>query len=104
MDDLEIVPVLRALAQPTRLRMLRLLANAPAGMAAGEIAERLGVRQNTLSSHLAILERSGLIDGRRRGRNIVYAADVRRARRVGVHILIRLGGIAEARVVKFVPE
>ena len=44
-------------------------------MLAGEIAETLGVRQNTMSSNLTILLRSGLIQNRREGRAIRYFAD-----------------------------
>ena len=47
----------------------------PAGLAAGEIAEGLGSRQNTMSSHLRILASAGLITHRRDGRSIVYKAN-----------------------------
>jgi ArsR family transcriptional regulator, arsenate/arsenite/antimonite-responsive transcriptional repressor len=80
MDEVETVAALKALGQPTRLRIMRLLASAPHGLAAGDIAAALAVRQNTLSSHIAILAQSGLIDGERRGRSINYAIQRRRAR------------------------
>lgn len=65
-----------ALGQETRLDTFRLLVgHVPDGLPAGEIADRLGVRQNTLSAHLAALSRAGLIDARRRGRTIHYAVD-----------------------------
>jgi ArsR family transcriptional regulator, arsenate/arsenite/antimonite-responsive transcriptional repressor len=82
MDETGLVDVMKALGQPTRLRIMRLLANAPQGLVAGEIASALGVRQNTLSSHMAILARSGLIDGERKGRSITYNIESERARQL----------------------
>jgi len=72
---------LAALGQPSRLTIFKLLMRAePDGMAAGDVARRIGVPQNTLSSHLAVLARSGLVSGRRNGRSIVYRANVERMR------------------------
>jgi DNA-binding transcriptional ArsR family regulator len=68
---------LAALGQPTRLDIFRLLIRRePNGLPAGAIAEAVGCAHNTLSSHLSILARSGLIRGTRDGRSIVYRADV----------------------------
>jgi ArsR family transcriptional regulator, arsenate/arsenite/antimonite-responsive transcriptional repressor len=68
---------LAALGQPTRLDIFRLLIRRePGGLAAGAIAEAIGCPHNTLSSHLSILARSGLVRGTRDGRSIVYRADV----------------------------
>jgi DNA-binding transcriptional ArsR family regulator len=68
---------LAALGQPTRLAIFRLLMRRePDGLAAGAIAEAVGCAHNTLSSHLSILARSGLLRGAREGRSIVYRADV----------------------------
>lgn len=68
---------LAALGQPTRLQIFRLLMAAePGGLAAGAIAEKIGCAQNTLSSHLSILARSGLVRGARDGRSIMYRAEV----------------------------
>jgi ArsR family transcriptional regulator len=68
---------LAALGQPTRLDIFRLLIRRePDGVAAGAIAEAVGCAHNTLSNHLSILARSGLIRGTRNGRSIVYRADV----------------------------
>ena len=66
-----------ALGQPTRLAIFQLLMNAePRGLAAGTIAERVGCPHNTLSSHVSILARSGLVRGARDGRSIIYRANV----------------------------
>ena len=56
--------------------MFRLLVTAePGGLAAGVIAERLSVLPNTLSTHLAILSRTGLVAAARQGRSLRYHAD-----------------------------
>lgn len=64
-----------ALAQETRLGLMRLLASRGAsGMAAGELAAALGQVPSTLSFHLAQLEQAGLVQSTRQGRQIIYAA------------------------------
>jgi ArsR family transcriptional regulator len=68
---------LSALGQPTRLEIFRLLMRRePDGLPAGTIAETIGCPHNTLSSHLSILARAGLVRGTRDGRSIVYRADI----------------------------
>jgi DNA-binding transcriptional ArsR family regulator len=70
------VDLLSALAQESRLAAFRLLVKAgPDGLPAGVIAREVGVRPNTLSTHLAILEHAGLVQARREGRSVIYAAD-----------------------------
>ncbi len=65
-----------ALAQDTRLAVFRLLVEAGAeGMPAGDIARHLGTPHNTMSSHLAVLARAGLVASRRESRSVIYAAD-----------------------------
>jgi len=68
---------LAGLGQTTRLEIFRLLMRSePDGLAAGAIAEALGCAHNTLSSHLGILARCGLVRGMRDGRSIIYRADI----------------------------
>lgn len=72
-----------ALGQPTRLIIFQLLMGSePEGLPAGAIADKVGCPHNTLSSHLSILARSGLVHGARDGRSIVYRADVEAIRRL----------------------
>jgi DNA-binding transcriptional ArsR family regulator len=74
----EAVGAFGALAQETRLRICKLLVETGGGgMAAGDIALALGVAQNTLSFHLAHLERANLVSSRRQGRFIIYSANAR---------------------------
>ena len=73
---------LAALGQPTRLAIVRLLMRQqPGGVPAGNIAEAIGCPHNTLSAHLAILARAGLVQGARDGRAIIYTADIEGMRR-----------------------
>lgn len=77
MDQSTAIGALAALAQPTRLDTFRrLVRREPFGIAAGELARLADVPQNTMSAHLGILARAGLIAGERRSRSIVYRADL----------------------------
>lgn len=83
METNQAIEVFGALSQSTRLATFRLLMqHEPAGLPAGEIASRLEVPQNTMSSHLAILTRAGLVEFERRSRSIVYRAVVDRVREI----------------------
>lgn len=76
MESQQAIDALGALAHPTRLMLFRLLAAGQEdGIAAGEIAERLGVTPSTLSHHLSALERSGLIRCTRQQRRLLYAVN-----------------------------
>jgi ArsR family transcriptional regulator, arsenate/arsenite/antimonite-responsive transcriptional repressor len=71
------ISVLAALAQPTRLEIFKLLLkHEPAGVAAGTIADKVGMPHNTISTHLAVLVRAGLLRATREGRTIIYRADI----------------------------
>ena len=67
---------LAALAQEHRLALFRLLVRAgDEGMAAGAIADRLGVPNSSLSFHLSQLRNAGLIVQERQHRSLIYRAD-----------------------------
>jgi DNA-binding transcriptional ArsR family regulator len=67
---------LAALAQDSRLAAFRLLVQAgPEGLAAGEIAERLGIPASTLSFHMKALSHAGLVESRHESRFIYYSAN-----------------------------
>ena len=57
------------------------------GLAAGDIARLLAIPQNTLSNHLSILQRAGLVNSRREGRSIIYAANKGLAVRLAAFLL-----------------
>lgn len=62
--------VYKALADPTRRRILELLRETE--MSAGEIAEHVHVSKPTLSGHFAVLKAAGLIDVTRQGTTLIY--------------------------------
>ena len=74
-DDAEVLAeVLRALADPARLRLVSLLAAAPNAECCGcDLTEPLGLSQPTVSHHLKVLLEAGLLDRERRGRWVYYA-------------------------------
>lgn len=85
MLEQHVIKALGALAQAHRLRVFRLLVPvAPNGIAAGEIAARLGIPPSSLSFHLAQLEAAGLVRSWRRQRHVLYAAEP-----AGVRLLLR---------------
>lgn len=62
--------VFKALADPTRRKVLQLLRQGPMG--AGELAERFDVSKPTMSAHFAVLAGAGLIQAEKHGRSITY--------------------------------
>ncbi|WP_435267624.1 ArsR/SmtB family transcription factor [Shinella sp. BE166] len=81
MEQENAILALAALAQSTRIETYKLLVrHEPDGLPAGEIARALAVPQNTMSAHLNILSRAGLVTSERRSRLIVYRADMLRLR------------------------
>ncbi len=81
MESNDVIGALASLAQQTRLDTFRLLVTRePEGVAAGELARLIDVPQNTMSAHLAILSRAGLVTGERHSRSIIYRANLDRLR------------------------
>ncbi len=77
MDKLAALNAFAALSQDTRLDVFRLLIKVgDTGMLAGDIGDAFNARQNTMSTNLAVLARSGLIRSEREGRSIRYFADM----------------------------
>lgn len=77
MDKPDSLDCLSALGHEKRLDVFRLLVRAgSSGLLAGEISEQLAIRQNTLSSNLAILRQARLVRNTREGRAIRYFADM----------------------------
>ena len=75
MEKSTAVAVLSALAQETRLDIVRLLIQAgPDGLPAGQVGERLGLPSATLAFHLKELKNAGLATVTRNGRSLIYAA------------------------------
>jgi len=72
MDEITVLQaeVLKALAHPRRLQIMRRLDEGPCEV--GALAAELGMSQPNLSQHLAVLRASGLVDATRDGREIRY--------------------------------
>ncbi|MDG1439062.1 MAG: metalloregulator ArsR/SmtB family transcription factor [Emcibacteraceae bacterium] len=77
MNNENAVVILSALAQETRFAVFRLLMKSgEKEMPAGAIASKLGVADNSLSSHLNILSNAGVIGARREGRFLYYSIKI----------------------------
>lgn len=69
----EALAAFAALAQDTRLRIVRALVQAgPDGLAAGVLGEKVGATSSRLSFHLKDLQEAGLVSSRRESRCVVY--------------------------------
>ncbi|MBI0326970.1 ArsR/SmtB family transcription factor [Burkholderia plantarii] len=76
MEQNLVVRALGALAHDSRLAIFRALVVAgPAGMAAGDIAQRLGIAPSSLSFHLKDLTHADLVKPRQEGRFVIYTAN-----------------------------
>lgn len=76
MKSNDAILALSALAHEGRLAVYRVLIKAgPGGVAAGDIARKVGVAANTLSAQLLVLSNARLIRAKRKGRSIIYSAN-----------------------------
>lgn len=81
---LAMAPVLAALADPVRLRIVSMLLAAPEGTSCGcDLEEPLGLTQPTVSHHLKILREAGLIEGEKQGRWVHYRVVPERLAEIG---------------------
>lgn len=62
--------VFKALADPTRRRVLELLRRG--ALTAGELSDRFPVSKPTMSAHFSVLQEAGLIEAEKSGRTIFY--------------------------------
>ncbi|WP_298815039.1 metalloregulator ArsR/SmtB family transcription factor [uncultured Sphingomonas sp.] len=68
--------IMSALAQASRFAAFRALVEAlPEGMASSDIAAAISTTPNTMSAHLSILERAGLVSSEKIGRSVIYRAE-----------------------------
>lgn len=76
MTESQVIDALGAMAQETRLRIVKHLVRCgPEGETAGAIGKKVKASSSRLSFHLAALEQAGLISSQRVSRNIVYRAN-----------------------------
>ncbi|AKH41111.1 DNA-binding transcriptional ArsR family regulator [Altererythrobacter atlanticus] len=81
MNEEDALSALAALAHPTRLATFRLLVrHEPQGLVTGQLVEAMGLSQSTLSTHLAVLVKAGLVQSEKSGRNFIQRAQIDRLR------------------------
>ena len=81
-EDSRSVAMLRALANPVRFRIVRLLA-ARASCVCGELVDELPLAQSTVSEHLKVLRDAGIVRGTIEGPNTCYCLDPEALRFLG---------------------
>jgi len=98
MDEIEeLAGIFKALSDPTRLRLVKLLTECSPGECKGEalcvnaLACELGVTQSAVSQHLRVLRQTGLVRGERRGPFVHYSLDRGRLEQYRARLLQTLG-------------
>ena len=93
------------LGHPGRLAVFRLLMRfAPRGVRPTDIAAALGLKQNTLSHHLADLTACGLVQVRREGRSLFYAVELQKTEALIGYLALDLGRARPDLLPKALPE
>ncbi len=77
MDQQQAIECFSAMAQESRLAILKLLMRkSPDGIRVSDISAKLDIVPSTLSGHLSVLRRSGLLNSKRNQREIFYSANL----------------------------
>lgn len=71
----ELTEVFKALSDPTRLRLVKLLGEHEGALCVNALAGRLDVSQSAVSQHLRVLRQTGLVKSERRGSSVHYLLD-----------------------------
>ncbi len=87
MEKSKVIDALAALAQETRLDIVRFLVRRADGAPAGRIGEALGLPSATLAFHLNTLTAAGLLIRRRQGRQNIYRADIAAVHALSAYLL-----------------
>jgi ArsR family transcriptional regulator len=69
--------VFKALGEPTRLKIIKILASEGGYFCVGAMAKRLGISQPAVSQHLKVLKESGILDSKRMGFHVHYFVDAK---------------------------
>jgi DNA-binding transcriptional ArsR family regulator len=92
MDEVEeLSELFKALSDPTRLRLVQLLAEHKGSLCVNALAHKLGVSQSAVSQHLRVLRQSRLVEGERHGYHVHYALDPARLEHFRTSVLDTLG-------------
>lgn len=87
MNDDQALAALSALAHPTRLAAFRLLVrHEPDGLSTGRLVEETRLTQSTLSTHLAVLVKAGLVRSEKCGRHVIQRAEIDALRAVMIFL------------------
>ena len=87
MEKTKVIEALGALAQETRLDIVRFLVRRAEGAAAGRIGQELDLPSATLAFHLNTLTGAGLLTRRRSGRQNIYRADIAAVHALSAYLL-----------------
>jgi ArsR family transcriptional regulator len=88
----ELAEIFKALADPTRLRLVKLLGECGCRvLCVSALAHRLGVTQSAVSQHLRVLRQAGLVRGERHGYFVHYLLDRDRLEQHKARLLEILG-------------
>lgn len=74
---IELVMLLKALSDPTRLKLVEMLGTHGHILCVNALAAKLGITQSAVSQHLRILRQAGLVAGERTGHHVHYKLDRR---------------------------
>ena len=92
MDEIEeLSEVFKALSDPTRLRLVKLLSDYKGALCVNALARELNVTQSAVSQHLRVLRQIGLVKGDRRGSAVHYSLAQDRLEQYKARILETLG-------------
>ena len=90
MKSTECIPALRALGDPSRLKITEILLDGP--LSVNELASRLGTRQYNVSKHVRILKEAGILVSNRRGKEVICeVAPEYRSKRASQTRVVNLG-------------
>jgi ArsR family transcriptional regulator len=73
--------VFKALGEPTRLRIIKIMASEGGYFCVGSLAKKLGVSQPAVSQHLKILKEAEILDSKRMGYHVHYYVDAKTLKR-----------------------
>jgi ArsR family transcriptional regulator len=92
MDEIkELSEVFKALSDPTRLMLVKLLSDHKGALCVNALAGRLDVTQSAVSQHLRVLRQARLVKGERHGSSVHYSLDQDRLEQYKAEILATLG-------------
>jgi DNA-binding transcriptional ArsR family regulator len=87
----ELAEIFKALSDPTRLRLVKLLSEHQGALCVNALADLLGVTQSAVSQHLRVLRQARLVQGERQGYHVHYTLDHDRLEQYKTQVRATLG-------------